>query len=318
MKWIICLLMLLTAGWLPAQQNPVNYMEALKYPYTVRKAQLADGKEIAYIDEGKGPYTLLMVHGLGSYLPVYSKLVEELKGDFRCIAVDLPNYGKSSRGDYAFNMTFFAETLQEFIRTLKLKKVIFVGHSMGGQIGITLALDAPKLLRGLVLLAPAGFETFTPEQKAWFGAVMQPALVKATPVAQIERNFDANFHDNRLPDDARFMLADRLLIREDEREYDYYCNMIPKCVQGMLDEPVFGRLPELRLPVLILYGEQDLLIPNRILHPGMTTRQVAEAGHARIPGSKLRMLDSCGHFVPWECAGEVGSEIRTFAAGRRK
>lgn len=47
-----------------------------------------------------------MVHGLGSYLPVYTKLINELQGDYRCIALDLPNYGKSGRGDYAFSMSF--------------------------------------------------------------------------------------------------------------------------------------------------------------------------------------------------------------------
>ena len=295
-----------------AQQKPTAYMESLKYPFPVKKALLSNDRVLAYIDEGKGPYTLLMVHGLGSYLPVYTKMVEGLKGKFRCVAVDLPNYGKSSSGAYPFTMDFFAETLKAFIRTTKLKNVILVGHSMGGQIGMTLALNAPGSLKGLVLLSPAGFETFSPEHRAWFSALMQPALLKATPPAQIERNFDINFHHNKLPEDARFMLEDRMRLRNDSIAYDAYCNMIPRCVMGMLDGPVFDRLGSLDLPVLILAGEEDALIPNRILHPGMTPRQVAEAGHARIPGSILRMLSPCGHFVPWECAEEVSREIADF------
>ncbi len=301
-----------------AQQKPYTYMESLKYPFPVKKALLSHNKEIAYVDEGKGPYTLLMVHGLGSYLPVYTKMVEALQQNFRCIAVDLPNYGKSSSGEYPFSMDFFAQTLKAFIHTAKLKNVILVGHSMGGQIGMTLALDAPGTLKGLVLLSPAGFETFLPEHRAWFSALMQPALLKATPPAQIERNFDVNFHNNKLPDDARFMLEDRMSLRADSIAYDAYCNMIPRCVMGMLDSPVFDRISSIRLPVLILAGEEDALIPNRILHPGMTPRQVAEAGHSRIPGSRLRMLSPCGHFVPWECAEEVSGEIMEFAGSLPK
>lgn len=295
-----------------AQQKPTTYMESLQYPFPVKKALLSNNTALAYIDEGKGPYTLLMVHGLGSYLPVYTKMVKALSGNFRCVAVDLPNYGKSSSGTYPFSMDFFAETLEIFIRTTKLKNVILVGHSMGGQIGMTLALRAPTRLKGLVLLSPAGFETFLPEHRAWFSALMQPAFLKATPPAQIERNFDVNFHNNKLPEDARFMLEDRMKLRNDSVAYDSYCNMIPQCVMGMLDGPVFDRLDSIRLPVLILAGEEDGLIPNRILHPGMTPRQVAEAGHSRISGSKFRMLSPCGHFVPWECAEEVSREIADF------
>ena len=301
-----------------AQQKPSAYMESLKYPFPVKKALLSSGETLAYIDEGKGPYTLLMVHGLGSYLPVYTKMVKALSGNFRCIAVDLPNYGKSSSGEYPFTMDFFAQTLKTFIRTAKLKNVILVGHSMGGQIGMTLALDVPGSLKGLVLLSPAGFETFLPEHRAWFSALMQPALLKATLPAQIERNFDINFHNNKLPEDARFMLEDRMKLRNDTIAYDAYCNMIPRCVMGMLDGPVFDRLGALRLPVLILAGEDDALIPNRILHPGITPKQVAETGHSRIPGSRLRMLSSCGHFVPWECAEEVSREIMDFAGSLHK
>jgi pimeloyl-ACP methyl ester carboxylesterase len=295
-----------------AQKQPFNYMESLVYPYPVQKVVLPDGPEIAYIDEGKGPYTLVMVHGLGSYLPVYTKLVEHLKQDYRCIALDLPNYGKSSRGDYPFDMAFFAETVSKFIQALKLKKVVLIGHSMGAQIAMTLALQEPDLAKALVLLAPAGFETFTPENKAWFSSFMQPQIVKATPVAQIEANFNVNFHGNTLPEDARFMLEDRLKMREDSIEYDHYCRMIPKCVMGMLEQPVYDNLNQIPWPTLIFFGEQDLLIPNRLLHPGSTTRQVAERGQARIPGSQLVMLPNCGHFVPWEYADQVADELRSF------
>ena len=303
---------------LAGQVKPIQYMESLVYPYPVQRIQLPENREIAYVEEGKGPYTLVMVHGLGSYLPVYTKLINELQGDYRCIALDLPNYGKSGRGDYAFSMSFFAETLDAFIKELKLEKVILVGHSMGSQVALTLALKKPAYLKGMVLLAPAGIETFTAEQKSWYASVMTPQLVKATPVAQIERNFEVNFHGNKLPEDARFMLEDRLRMRADTQEYDRYCQMIPKCVMGMLNEPVFDRLPDLDVPALIVFGEEDGLIPNRLLHPGLTTRQVAELGRERIRGSVLKMLSPCGHFVPWECPEGIALAVREFTPGLKR
>jgi pimeloyl-ACP methyl ester carboxylesterase len=203
-------------------------------------------------------------------------------------------------------MTFFAQSVRDFVQVLHLKKVVLVGHSMGSQIALHCALQDTARWAKLVLLAPAGFETFTEQERAWFSMVYTPAVLKATPPEQIRRNFEINFF--KFPADAEFMIQDRLALRE-TTAYEGYCNMIPKCVAGMLREPVFEKLPQVRTPALVVYGERDYLIPNQLLHKGMTTRQVAEAGQARLAGSMLRMLPDCGHFVQWEAAAAVNEAI---------
>ncbi len=292
------------------QSEKQKSMQDWVYPYEVHRAQVNDRLEIAYVDEGQGETTLLFVHGLGSYLKAWTKNIDLLRADYRCIALDLPGYGKSGKGDYAYSMTFFADAIQDFIRKMELKNVILVGHSMGGQISMHLALRDISELQKLILIAPAGFETFTEGERQWFKNIYNAAFIKATPVDQIRRNFEVNFH--AMPEDAAFMIEDRLYMRE-TIEYDAYCEMIPQCVQGMLQEPVFEQLTGIKLPTLILYGANDLLIPNKLLHPAQTTAQVAESGHERIPNSALQLLDACGHFVQWECAARVNEAIRTFA-----
>jgi pimeloyl-ACP methyl ester carboxylesterase len=287
-------------------------MQDLKYPYPVQRIKLRQSIEIAYTDEGQGATTLLMIHGLGSYLPAWRKNIEGLKHQFRCIAMDLPNYGKSSKGDYEFSMHFFATTLMEFIEKLDLKHVVLIGHSMGAQIAVTLSLESNPSIDKLVLLAPAGVEVFSAEEKAFFKGLVTPANIKDTPDEQIEQNFALNFSNNLLPEDARFMLQDRLLMRGSSKEYDYYCNMVPKCVMGMLDAPIFDQLEKINIPCLILYGNEDLLIPNKILHPDLSTRDIAESGQQKITDSQLYMLSPCGHFVQWECAEEVNNLIEQF------
>ena len=218
-------------------------------------------------------------------------------------------YGRSGKGDYAYDMAFFAQTLREFAAALDLKNLSLVGHSMGAQIALHAVLQDSTLAQRLVLLAPAGFETFTEQERAWFSLVYTPAVLQATPPEQIRKNFDINFF--RFPADAEFMIQDRLALRE-SADYPAYCAMIPKCVAGMLQQPVFDRLPELKIPVLVLYGENDGLIPNRFLHKGLTTRQVAESGQQRLPNSRLLLLPECGHFVQWEAAGAVNQAILDF------
>lgn len=290
---------------LTAQQS----MQDIAYTPDTKKIALPGGPEIAYIDRGSGPHTLIFVHGLGANLKAWQKNVDSLSLYYRCIALDLPGYGKSDKGDYAYGMAFFAGHIRDFIQVLDLKKVVLAGHSMGGQIALTAALLDTARLEKLVLIAPAGIETFSEAEKNWFKAVYTPEVVKNTAPEQIRRNFLLNFFE--WPADAEFMYEDRLFLRG-TAEYDTWCRMIPRCVMGMLNEPVFERLDQIKLPTLILYGENDYLIPNQILHKGQTTQHIAQLAQSRIPGSQVRVLPRCGHFVQWEQSALTNQAIREF------
>ena len=294
---------------LAAQTENQPSMQDWQYPYQVHHVTISDSIDIAYIDEGKGKCTLLFLHGLGSNLKAWKKNIEVLKKDYRCIALDLPGYGKSSKSDYPFDMTFYAGAVQAFIDALHLKKVVVVGHSMGGQIAMRTVLDNKKQIKKLILIAPAGFETFTEQEKSWFQQIYTAEVVKATPEPQIIKNFHLNFY--AMPDDAQFMIEDRLLMRQSV-EYNQYCHMVPQCVMGMLNEPVLDRLSEIKLPTLIIFGQNDLLIPNKFLHATLTVDEVAKNGVSRMPNSKLELISEAGHFVQWEQAGKVNEKILSF------
>jgi pimeloyl-ACP methyl ester carboxylesterase len=288
--------------------TPLQTMDELPYPYVVQKVEVSDGIQVAYVDEGKGDQTLIFIHGLGSYLPAWKKNIEGLKGQYRCIAIDLPGYGKSSKGKYEGSMQSYAKIVHEVINALALDKVTLVGHSMGGQISILAALAYPEQVEKLVLMAPAGFETFTEGQKQWFRDVMTAKGVRLTTVEQIKVNLAYNFY--RLPDDAEFMITDRVNMRT-ASDFEAYCYIIPKCVQGMVDDPVYDYLPDLKQPTLVFFGEYDNLIPNRYLNPG-TTEAVARDGAGRIPNATLHMVPKAGHFVHFEKAEEVNARIGEF------
>ncbi|MBK8493400.1 MAG: alpha/beta hydrolase [Saprospirales bacterium] len=286
-------------------------MDELPYPYEVKKVELPEGIKVAYVDEGKGDQTLVFIHGLGSYLPGWKKNIEGLKGQFRCIAIDLPGYGKSSKGKYEGSMRFYAKIVAELIDELNLGKVTLVGHSMGGQISIVTALAYPDKVDKLVLVAPAGFETFTKGQRQWFREVMTANGVKLTTVEQIKINLAYNFY--RMPKDAEFMITDRINMRT-AADFDAYCYIIPQCVQGMVDDPVYEFLPQIQQPTLVLFGENDNLIPNRFLNPG-ATEKVAQDGAGRIPHATLHMVPKAGHFVQFEQPDAVNGYILQFAKG---
>jgi pimeloyl-ACP methyl ester carboxylesterase len=188
--------------------------------------------------------------------------------------------------------------------------VVLVGHSMGGQISMTLALQRPDYLQKMVLAAPAGLESFSDTDRKFFSTYVRPEILLATPEEQIKRNFAINFYD--LPDDAQFMIEDRLAMREDSVAYAQYCAMIPRCVMGMLDAPVADQLGEITTPTLIIFGENDQLIPNKILHPALTLKAVAEIGKTGIPGAELSYLPASGHFVQWEKSDRFNTLLAEF------
>ncbi len=269
--------------------------DELKYPFEVQKLKLNDGRKIAFVDEGKGD-VIIFVHGLGSYSPAWQKNISVLKNKFRCIAVDLPGYGKSSKEIHSGKMEFYADVLKELMDKLNIDKATIAGHSMGGQIGIVMALKYPDRVKSLILAAPAGFESFNAGQKQWFRDVMTVDLVKLTNTQTIRANVVYNFYN--MPDDAEFMITDRIAFRG-AKDFENYCYTVVRSVNGMVDQPVIDFLDKVNQPTLILFGENDNLIPNPFLNPGKT-EEIAKIGASKIPNNKLIMIPQCGHFLQFE------------------
>jgi pimeloyl-ACP methyl ester carboxylesterase len=287
----------------------VESFDQIEYPYPVQYQLLGNGISIGYMDEGSGVETIFFIHGLGSYSKAWMKNIEELKSSYRCIAIDLPGYGRSSKGDYPGSMTFFAEVVKEFADSLGIEKAVLAGHSMGGQISIIASLKYPELVERLVLIAPAGIETFSEGEKDWFRDALSAKGVMLTPLEDIESNLGHNFY--KMPRDAFFMISDRYAMTGAGEEFYWYCNIIPKCVQGMVNEPVFKDLSKISQPTLIIMGEADALIPNRYLNGGFP-KDIANLGAQMIPNAEAVIIPKAGHFVSFEKASEVNAEIKRF------
>ena len=279
----------------------------MTYPVQYQKI-LYDAVNIAYTDEGNSDKTILFVHGLGHSLIGWQKNVEQLKQYFRCIAIDLPGNGLSSSGDYPYNMRFFAECIEAFIKARKLTNVYLAGHSMGGQISLISAHLYPGSFKGIVLCAPAGFETFNDWEKSLYKNTMFFVDMVSNEETSLRKAVQNSFYI--MPDTAP-ALAQQLVDLMKLHNRTQYRKMLEACITGMLDEPVYDILPEIGIPVLIIFGERDNMIPNRFIHP-VTTRKLADTAVARFKNATLEMIPQCGHFVQWEKAIQVNSLIRNF------
>lgn len=268
-----------------------------------------DGVRIAYLDTGiaaPGAPTFLFLHGLGTYGLSWRHNIDALRAHGRCIALDLPGHGLSARTGFSFSMKAFAHTLIHFIGQLRLEHVVLVGHSMGGQIAMTAVLEAPYCASGLVLCAPAGFETFSAWERMTQMASTRMLDVFYDDEETLGGGIRASFY--RFPPDASAMISDLLRILRAVPRRDHR-HAMERCIEAMMEGPVFSNLHRILHPALILFGEKDALIPAKLFSQ-QSTRTVAEQGARRMPNSKLSFLPQTGHFVHWEKAHEVNALIK--------
>lgn len=278
----------------------------LNYNFDLSTIEINDKYSIAFTDEGRGENTLLFIHGLSSYIPAWSKLIPLLKNNFRCVAIDLPGYGKSSSTPHSGGMKFYAQSVQKFISKMNLENVTLVGHSMGGQVSITIALEYQTAVKGLILLAPAGFEKFNDDECAKLKRIGSADNYSKFSDEQIRINYEINFFN--MPEDAESMIEDRIKMKS-WKNFMNYCGVVSNSLAGMLNYPVFEKLNQIKIPTCVLFGKEDKLIPNPILHPELTPELICKSGAAKIPNSKYFMIDSGGHFIQFEKPNETARII---------
>jgi pimeloyl-ACP methyl ester carboxylesterase len=280
------------------------------YPYNLQKMTLQRGEEIVYTDTIQGEQCLVFLHGLASYMPVWMRNISYFREQYRCVALDLPGHGLSSRGAYSYSISFYMEVVYEWLKRLQIKKAILVGHSMGGQIAVKLITQYPLLFSHLVLVAPAGFERFTGLQKTFLSHFAPAHAISHTQYLKFVLNLKNSFYG----------LEEKEYLLFEELNRDYYSiqnihlkTVMEKSIRGMLNEPIFQLLPKIIQPTLVIFGEDDRLIPNRLLSLA-STQDIALEACAQIRNHQLRMIPESGHLVQYEKADICNESIRDFIA----
>jgi len=279
------------------------------YPYPLHYCAIHEDISIAYMDEGKGKQTLLFLHGLANYAPVWKYQLAGLSKTQRCIAIDLPGNGFSSRGEYPYSMFFYAECVVRFIEKMELKSVVLCGHSMGGQIALIIALRYPHLLDKLVLVAPAGIEYFQPHEVLLMQSAMSMSNLFYSDEHHLESAIQQSFFNTS---NESGTIIDELKTIMHQYSLQQWRDMCIKSINGMLNEQVQQYLHNIDIPVLVIFGEQDRLIPNTLVHFGETPASVAKKGTALLSNASYKMVALAGHFVQVERAGEVNALIGAF------
>ena len=283
-----------SGGYMYQNSAPLEFSD---FDYGFKSHYLkVDGINISYIDEGNNDKVLLVVHGLASNAGFWRENIKPLSEKYRVIAVDLPGYGKSDKGNYQYNMTFYANILSKFVKQLGISKINYLGHSMGGQIGIWFSLLHADQLDKLILASPAGIEKFNTGEGDWMKNVMTINFIKTTPEERIRANLSGNFYS--YDDKFEWMVEERTRMAK-AKDFENFCYAVTRCVHGMLDEPTTAKLKDIKTPTTIIFGEKDGLIPNPILHGGCS-KDIGDVGVRDIPNSKIFYIPNAGHMLQLE------------------
>ncbi len=270
--------------------------------------KLKSGIEISYFDSESDLPPLIFIHGLGSNKKAFSRNWDYLRKHFRIFALDLPNYGNSSRGEFLSTVQFFSDVLKEFLIGLDLGFVFLCGHSMGGEIAIYLASNFPELVKKLVLIAPSGLETFSSEEKIKLKQFFSCHNIKNATDEIIRRNVEMNFYS--FPEEAEFIITERIMLR-DKPHFRYYCQTVENAFSSIIETPVIDYLKSIRISTLIIFGKNDKFIPNKNFNSS-TTETFYNSLKIENPSISLIFIDECGHFVQFEKPEEFNNAILVF------
>jgi pimeloyl-ACP methyl ester carboxylesterase len=283
-------------------------------PLPVQHVQV-EGIDVAYVDSGTPGPPVVLIHGLSSSIGFWEYQLPELSKDHRVLALDLPGFGASARPDAPYTPPWFAHVVSAWMDAIGLPSAAVVGHSMGGQIAITLALQDPARVDALVLSAPAGIETFKPGAAAFLKGWYTDSRAYDTSEDELRYAF-CQLTFARVDDGVERLLQERVRMRGTPALRGTSV-AVARSIAGMLDYPVHDRLGELAVPTLVVYGTDDRMIPNPVLTGGRTVTVAREAERA-IPGAKLVLVQRAGHTVHHDAPDVFNRAVETFLAGLQR
>jgi pimeloyl-ACP methyl ester carboxylesterase len=280
-------------------------MEGYPYPFAVKQLPLAlEGQDLrlAYMDVAPtgaaNGRTALLLHGKNFFGAYWEGPARALAAaGFRVVIPDQLGFGKSSKPALHYSFELLASTTKRLLDELGVQKVDVVGHSMGGMLAIRFALMYPQLTAHLVLENPIGLEDY--REKVPY----QPVEVNyRNTLGQTEeslRKFIGSYF-------ARWSDAYEPYVQVPYRwtlsaEYPRYAMASALTYDMIYTQPVVHDLPRLRVPTLLVIGQQDRtvvgrqLVSKEILATLGDWPALGKKAAAAIPGAKLVPVAEAGH-----------------------
>lgn len=260
----------------------------------------ANGIEIYYEETGQGAETIFFAHGLLLNCRMFDEQVKALQDRYRCVAFDFRGHGRSQVPSNGYDMDMLAEDAAALIQVLHGAPCHFAGLSMGGFVGLRLAVRYPSLLKSLTLLDTSADPE--PEQNRaryrlmafvarWFGLRLVAGQV--IPIMFGKKFLADPRHAATVKEwKGRVLSNDRI--------------GVTRAAQGVIRRAgVYDELGKITAPTLIVVGDQDVA----------TEPAQSERMHDKIAGSQLVIIPGMGHISTIEEPELVNTTLKNFLSG---
>jgi pimeloyl-ACP methyl ester carboxylesterase len=273
-----------------------------------------DGLTVHYKESGQGEPVFILLHGFGASEFSWREVVEPLSNHGRVIVYDRPAFGLTSRpmpgewtGTNPYSVQGNIGLLNSLMDELGVEQAILVGNSAGGEIAAAYALEHPDRVQGLVLVDPAIGSGQRGGVPSWVLPLLKtpqlrrigPLLVRGIAGDMGNTTLRLGWHDPSLIDPQVFDGYRKPLMADnwDRALYEF----------TIADNPVdyAGHLGELSMPVVVLTGDDDRIVPTE------ASVQLAR----EIPGAQLVVFTACGHLPQEECPDQFMDAIQGFLEG---
>jgi pimeloyl-ACP methyl ester carboxylesterase len=261
------------------------------------------GVETHVVEAGSGPPVLLL-HGFADTCDGWRRIVPRLLAHHRVIAIDIPPFGRSHMPVLRDGQTlidFYGEYFPRLFEELEVEQAAVMGHSLGGAVALSIALEQPQSVSHLCLIAPAGLGVRAPwwwqalagRPVNWMALLKLPNPIAAQAIRTAMRGFleERLMFDNRGLDHAIEYFVD---LYGGRRELERLLSAGRALIPGYTGD-LLQRSRHLARPVTVIWGRHDRLAP--VEH--------AASFAAAVPQSRVHLLEGCGHYPQIELPAQV-------------
>lgn len=246
---------------------------------------VVDNLLINYQDTGrKDGKVILFIHGWASDSSYFNGLMRPLGDKYRCLAVDLPGFGRSQVPSTPLDIPDFSDFIAGFCAKLRIRPYAVIGHSNGGAIAMNAIADKKINPRKLVLLASSGIRTGQRFKKTIYKALAKPAKAGLVLLPSRRRNIIKKKLYGKIGSDY--------MVSEDMKE----------TFKNVVTYDVAADAAKLKIDTLLLYGSNDTSTPPEM---GQKLQKL-------IKGSKMKTIEEAGHFLYQDSPRLVKDSVESF------
>jgi pimeloyl-ACP methyl ester carboxylesterase len=290
-----------------ADGDDSTWME-VDWPSLYRRVEI-DGRAVSVVDSGGDGPPLLWIHGLGGIWQNWLLNIPYFMGTHRCVAIDLPGFGQSELPDGDISIGALARSVDRVCDLLDIENPVVIGNSMGGFVGAELALSFPTRVAKLVLVSAAGLSTeYLAREPLLAGARVFMALtartgLRGSPVVKRARlRRIALGVIVRYPERLSVPLTTELVAGANAPAF-------LSAFDALIGYSFRERLPQIEVPVLIVWGRNDMLVP--VADAEMFEHLIGENARAVI-------FEDTGHLAMLERPTRFNELLAGFIAGERE